>query len=205
MSEPLPTAPAPAAKRPPWVRMAIDYAGAVAFLAGFIITRDLQKATWFLVAASAAALVAGYALERRIAPMPLIYGGAALLFGTLTLVFHDPRFVKMKTTFVDLALGSAMLIGLRLGKSPIKLIVGDALKLSEDGWRALTLRFGIFFLALAALNEVVWRTQPDAVWLLLRFPGYAILTFLFAFTQAPMMMKEAKRLEAAANAAESQN
>lgn len=187
-----------------WLRLAIDYSGAAAFVAGYFVTHDFQKATWWLVAVSALALLAGFVVERRVAPLPLIYGGAALLFGTLTLVFHDPRFVKMKTTFVDLALGSAMLIGLMLGKSPIKLIMNDTIKLSEMGWKRLTLRFGLFFIALAIANEAVWRTQPDATWVLFRMPGLLIISFAFAATQVPMMLKEAKALEAAAAIAETQ-
>jgi intracellular septation protein len=179
-----------------WLRLGIDYSGAAAFVLGYFVTHDFQQATWWLVAVSAIALAVGFVMERRVAPLPLIYGGAALLFGGLTLIFHDPRFVKMKTTFVDLALGAAMLIGLALGKSPIKL--------SDTGWKRLTLRFGVFFIALAILNEVVWRTQPDAVWVLFRMPGLLIISFLFSFTQVPMMLREAKAMEAAAGAIDSQ-
>jgi intracellular septation protein len=186
------------------LRLAIDYSGAAVFVISYFATHDFQAATWCLVAVSVLALVVGYALERRIAPLPLIYGGAALVFGALTLTFHDPRFVKMKTTFVDLALGLSMLIGLALGRSPIKMLIGESLKMSEDGWRRLTLRFGVFFVCMAALNEAVWRTQPDQVWVLFRMPGLLILSFLFSFTQVPMMMKDAKALEAAGRAVETQ-
>lgn len=186
------------------LRLIIDYSGAALFVIGYFVSRDFQTATWCLVAASAAAILLGLALERRVAPLPLIYGGAALVFGALTLVFHDPRFVKMKTTFVDLALGSAMLVGLALGRSPIKLLIGESLKLSDQGWRKLTFRFGLFFIAMALLNEAVWRTQPDHVWVLFRMPGLLILTFLFSFTQLPMMMKDAEAFEAAARTIDTQ-
>lgn len=186
------------------LRLAIDYSGALSFVVGYFILRDFQAATWCLVAASALALLAGFILERRLAPLPAIYGGAALIFGALTLAFHDARFVKMKTTFVDLALGAGMLTGLALGKSPIKLLIGDSLKMSEPGWRRLTLRFGLFFIAMALLNELVWRTQPDRIWVLFRMPGLLILSFLFSFTQVPMMLKEAKALEAGTRAIETQ-
>ena len=186
------------------LRMVIDYSGAAAFVIGYFVTKDFQKATWVLVVVSALALALGFATERRVAPLPLIYGGAALVFGALTLIFHDPRFVKMKTTFVDLSLGVAMLVGLSMGKSPIKLLVGESLKMSDDGWKKLTLRFGVFFICLAILNEIVWRTQPDKVWVLFRMPGLLIIAFLFSFTQIPMMMKDAKALEAAAAATETQ-
>jgi intracellular septation protein len=204
--------PEPSSRMKSLLRLAIDYSGAAAFVAAFFATwlsthphqGDIQLATWWLVAASALSLVIGLALERRLAPLPLIYGGAALLFGGLTLVFHDVRFVKMKTTFIDLALGAGMLIGLALGKSPIRLIMNDSIQLTEATWKRLTLRFGLFFLFMALLNEVVWRTQPDAVWVLFRMPGLLILAFLFSFTQVPMMMKDAQALEAVTRAAETQ-
>ncbi len=186
------------------LRMVIDYSGAAAFVIGYFVTKDFQKATWVLVIVSALALALGFAAERRVAPLPLRYGGAALVFGALTLIFHDPRFVKMKTTFVDLSLGIAMLVGLYLGKSPIKLLVGESLKMSDDGWKTLTLRFGVFFICLAILNEIVWRTPPDKIWVLFRMPGLLIIAFLFSFTQIPMMMKDAKALEAAAAATDTQ-
>jgi len=194
------------------LRLAVDYSGAATFMIAFFVTwlsthphkGDIQLATWWLVGASALALVLGFALERRIAPLPLIYGGAALVFGGLTLVFHDARFVKMKTTFIDLALGAAMLIGLCLGKSPIRLIMNESIHLTEPTWKRLTFRFGIFFLAMALMNEIVWRTQPDAVWVLFRMPGLLIIAFLFSFTQVPMMMKDAQAFDAATRLTETQ-
>ena len=190
---------------PAWVRPAVDYLGPVAFMLGFFLTgRNLVHATWWLVGGSAAGLLLGYAMERRVAPLPLIWGGAALVFGVLTLVFHDPTIVKMKTTFIDVALGAALLGGLALRKNVLKLLMGDALKLSEDGWRKLAFRYAIFFLVMAALNEVVWRTQPDSVWVLFRMPGLLILALGFAATQVPMMLKEARTFETAAKLTELQ-
>jgi len=186
------------------LRMVIDYSGAAAFLVGFLATHDIQTATWCLVAVSALAILGNFLLERRLAPLPLIYGGASLVFGTLTLVLHDKSFIKMKPTFLDIAFGSALLIGLAIGKSPIKLVLGDSLKLTEQGWLRLTLRYGIFFLCLAALNEAVWRTQSDTTWALFRFPGALVISLIFSFTQIPMMFKEAKALEAAATAVDTQ-
>ena len=187
-----------------WLRMAVDYSGAAAFVIGYLVTHDFQQATWWLVGFSALAIAVNFVMERRLAPLPLIYGGASLIFGALTLIFHDKTFIKMKPTFMDITLGSAMLIGLLIGKSPIKLIMNDTLKLSDGGWKTLTLRFGLLFLALAVLNEAVWRTQPDTTWALLRFPGALIISLIFSFTQVPMMMREAKALEAAADLADSQ-
>jgi intracellular septation protein len=188
----------------PWVRMAIDYAGPAAFMVGFFLTHSILIGTWALVGVSVLALGAGFVVERRIAPSPLIWGLAALVFGTLTLVFHDPRIIKMKTTFIDVALGLFMLGGWMLGRSPIKLLMGQAIALSDAGWRRLTFRFGLFFLAMGVANEVIWRTQPDAVWVTFRFPGLLILSLLFSATQIPGIMKDAQAAEAAVRLAETQ-
>jgi intracellular septation protein len=193
------------------LRLAIDYSGAAAFAGAYFVTYfrshghgDLQLATAWLVGASALALMAGLLVERRIAPLPLLYGGAALVFGALTLRFKDPIFIAMKTTVIDTALGATMLIGLALGKSPIRLLLSDTLKLSDQAWARLTFRFGLFFIAMAVLNMVVWFGAPRELWVVFRMPGLLIISLVFAATQVPMMLKEAKSIEAAAAIAETQ-
>ena len=186
-----------------WVRGVVDYGGLVAFLIGFFLNRGggmtsqeaLVQATWWLVGGSLLGLVVGFVFEKRIAPFPLIAGGAALVFGGLTLFFHDVRFVKLKPTVMNSLFGVALLGGLILRKNPLKLLLGDAVKMPDEGWRKLTLNYGLFFLALAGLNEIVWRTQPDDIWVVFRFPGLLILTVLFGFAQVPLMMKYAKTEE----------
>lgn len=170
----------------------VDYAGLLAFLAGWLISRNLISATWFLVAGSALGLAVGFILERRIAPMPALAGGAALVFGGLTLAFHNPIFLKMKPTFMNLAFAAALFIGLALKKSPLKLMLGEAVEMPDEAWRTLTWRYAFFFVFVALLNEAVWRTQPDAIWVPFRFPGLLILTVIFSATQVPLFMKYAK-------------
>lgn len=186
------------AKQRSYVRAAVDYGGLVVFLIGFLITRDVVKATWWLVAGSAVALALGFIAERRIAPMPLLAGGAALLFGGLTLIFHDARFIKMKPTFVNVAFAVFLLGGTLFKKNPLKLLMGEALTLSDNVWRTLTLRYGLYFLVIAVLNEAVWRTQPDSVWVLFRFPGLLVLALAFSLTQTPLIMRGMKEHEAEA-------
>jgi intracellular septation protein len=163
------------------------------FLAAFFASgRNLQQATLWLIGGSAVAIVVGIAVERRLAPFPLIAGGAALVFGGLSLLFHDPRLLKIKPTVMNLVFAAVLLGGLAMRKHPLKLVLGDAFEMPDSAWRTLTLRYGLFFVALAVLNEIVWRTQSDSVWVVFRFPGLAILTVLFSLSQAPMLAKHLK-------------
>ncbi len=196
MSDPSPT-PAPRVVAP-WMRTAVDYIGPAAFLIGYLVQHDILSATWWLVGGSAVGLVLAYGLERRVAILPAVWGGAALVFGLMTLVFHDPRIIKVKPTVINFALGMAMLGGVWLKRNPLQALIGDALKLSEAGWRKLTIRYGLFFFAMAALNEAVWRTQPESVWVAFRWPGLLVLAMLFALTQVPTMLKEGRAAEAGA-------
>ena len=194
-------------KHKKWFRMSVDYAAPLAFLIGYFVTRDMLFATGVLVVASAVALIAGLVVERRVAPLPAFMCISGLVFGGLTLIFHDTRFIKIKATAINGALGVLLLGGLALGKNPLKLLLGEALKMPEEGWRRLGLRYGIFYLCLAALNEVVWRLHPisnlaikhgwnlgldasgDAEWVLFRMPGLHILTLIFGLSQLPLLMK----------------
>ncbi len=189
------------------VRAIVDYGGLVAWLGSFLVywkvmgvprSDALLQATWWLVGGSALSLTVGWLAERRIAPIPLFAGLVALVFGTMALVFHDARFIKVKPTVTNLCFAGLMLGGVMLGKNPLKTLFSGSLTLSQAAWRKLTIRYGVFFLAMAALNEAVWRTQPDQVWVFFKFPGMEILIILFAATQVPMMMKDMKAMEAAA-------
>ena len=198
------------------VRAIVDYGGLVVFVAAYFLRlrfvavtggvgwivamgghgpRDLTAATLWLVIGSAAGLLVGLIAERRLAPMPLIAGGFALVFGGLTLALHDPRFIKIKPTATNLTFGVVLLGGLVLRKNPLKWLLGEALVLPENAWRKLTVRYAVYFLVMAMLNEAVWRTQPDAVWVLFRMPGLLILVVLFSLTQIPFMMRYMKTSE----------
>ncbi|MFC3071368.1 inner membrane-spanning protein YciB [Phenylobacterium soli] len=173
-----------------WIRYFVDYSALVVFLVAFFATgRNLPQATWWLVGGSAVALLVGAIVERRVAPFPAIAGGAALVFGGLSLFFHDPRLLKIKPTVMNLVFAVVLFAGLALRKHPLKLLLGETFDMPEDAWRKLTLRYGLFFLFLAIANEAVWRTQSDSTWVLFRFPGLLILTVIFSVTQAPFLAK----------------
>jgi intracellular septation protein len=151
--------------------------------------RDLTGATWWLVIGSALGLLVGLIVERRLAPMPMIAGGFALVFGTLTLVFHNPEFIKIKPTASNLVFAIALFGGLWLKRNPLGWLLGDAIPLPDEAWRKLTLRYALFFLSMAIVNEIVRRTQSNDVWVLFRMPGLLLLALAFSATQVPFMMK----------------
>jgi intracellular septation protein len=172
-------------------QMAVDYLPVVAFVVVYFVGgRKILPATAALVAGSLIAIIASLIIRRRLALLPAVYGGAALVFGGLTLFLHDPNIVKMKTTFIDLGLGLFLLIGLARKKNPLVHLMSGLVPLTEKGVRTLTLRFGIFFLLMAGLNEIVWRTQPESTWVLFRMPGLVILSLVFALAQTPLMLRE---------------
>ncbi|HLZ74324.1 inner membrane-spanning protein YciB [Phenylobacterium sp.] len=174
---------------PAWVRYTIDYGGLAAWVLTIAITRNGVTSSWVIVAASLIALVVGVAVEKRVPPMPLATAVLGIIFGGLTLFFHDERFIKVKPTILYTAFGLFLVTGALRGKNPLKVLMGDAFHLPETVIRTLTVRYALFFFALAAANEVVWRTQSTVFWAFFKFPGVPILIFLFAMSQAPLMMK----------------
>lgn len=168
---------ADAARRNSNLRQAVDFGALVAFMAAYAVNRFIRgldgqealvQATWILVGASALALVIGWVVEKRLAPLPLLTGGFALLFGVLTLVFQDPTMLKIKITIQNALLAAVLLGSLPLRRYPFKYLLGEAIRITDEGWRGLTLRYGLFFATVAVVNEVVWRTQSDDVWVAFR-------------------------------------
>jgi intracellular septation protein len=148
-------------------------------------------ATAVFMAAVVVALVVSYALTRQLPIMPLITALIVLVFGSLTLVLHDELFIKVKPTIIYLLFAGVLLGGLAFGKPLLGVVFDSVLHLTEDGWRKLTVRWAVFFCALAILNEIVWRTQTTDFWVSFKVFGVLPLTFLFAALQFPLMSKYA--------------
>jgi intracellular septation protein len=148
-------------------------------------------ATGAFMAAIVLALVVAYALTRHLPIMPLVTAAVVVVFGTLTLALHDEQFIKVKPTIIYVLFGATLLIGLAFGKSLLGIVFDSVFHLTEEGWRKLTLRWALFFLALAVLNEIVWRTQTTDVWVSFKVFGVVPLTFLFAALQYPLLTKYA--------------
>ena len=148
-------------------------------------------ATAVFIPAVVVALAVGYALTRHLPIMPLVAAIVVVVFGALTLVLQNEMFIKLKPTLIYLLFSGVLLGGLALGKPLLSMVFDSVFKLTEEGWRKLTLRWALFFAALALLNEVIWRTQSTDVWVTFKVFGVVPLTFLFAVLQYPMMMRHA--------------
>jgi intracellular septation protein len=148
-------------------------------------------ATAVFMVAILVSLAVSYVLTRHLPVMAMVTAVIVVVFGGLTLVLHDDTFIKMKPTIVYLLFAGTLLGGLCFNK-PLLAIVFDAVfHLSGEGWRQLTLRWAIFFLALAVLNEIIWRTQTTDFWVSFKVFGVVPLTFVFAALQYPLLQKYA--------------
>jgi intracellular septation protein len=154
-------------------------------------------ATGILMASVVVTLGVSYAMLKRIPIMPLITAVIVLIFGSLTLVLHDETLIKIKPTALYILFAAALFVGLWLKKPLLKILFDGALHVTEEGWRRLTWRWAFFFLALAVLNEIVWRgtarylpaTEATDAWVKFKTFGFLPLTLLFALSQAPLIMK----------------
>ena len=149
--------------RPQLIKMALELGPLVVF---FIVNSraDIFTGTAWFMGAMVISLLLSWLLLKKIAIMPLVTAVVVLIFGGLTLWLHDDTFIKMKPTIVDSLFGIVLLGGLAFHQSLLRYVFGDVYKLKPEGWTILTLRWGLFFFALAALNEIVWRTQSTDFW-----------------------------------------
>ena len=173
---------------PPWLRPLVDYGPLAAFLIAYW-RADLMIATGALMAATALVLAVSLLVERRVPLMPLITAAVVGLFGGLTLALQDESFIKMKPTIVQALFAVILLGGLAFGRPLLKPLMAAAWQMDDEGWRRLTFRFGLFFVAMAALNELVWRTQSTDFWVNFKVFGIMGLTLLFAIAQAPLLKR----------------
>lgn len=145
--------------------------------------------TGVFMAATAVSLAVSWALTGKLAMVPLVSAVFVAVFGALTLWLHSDLFIKVKVTLVNVLFGAVLLGGAAMGRSYLKLIMGEAVKLQEKAWLTLSIRWGVFFLAMAALNEIVWRTFSTDQWVNFKVFGLLPLTLVFALANTPFMSK----------------
>ena len=155
----------------------------------FYTRSDLQSAILPFMIATVIAVLFSYILEKKIPVMPTVGAIIILVFGGLTIYFDNDVFFKMKPTIINLLFAGILYGGIVLKKPLLKYLLGAALKLQDEGWSILTKRWIGFFLALAILNEIVWRTQSTDLWVSFKVFGILPITFIFTLTQFSVIKK----------------
>ena len=172
----------------PFVKIALDLGPLVLFF--FANSRyGIFTATATFMVAVLAALAASYVLTRRLPIMPVVTAIIVLIFGGLTLVLHNDTFIKIKPTIIYALFGGVLLGGLLFGKPLLGVVFDSLFHLTEEGWRKLTLRWALFFFALAVLNEIVWRNTSTNIWVDFKVFGVMPPTLLFGALQYPLLQK----------------
>ena len=151
---------------------------------------DLAAAIPPLIISTIVAVAVIYFLERKIPYIPLAGGVIITLFGGLTLYFNNPVFIYMKPTIINIVFAVILLVGKSFyNKNFLKFFFQSAFQLEEEGWNKLNLRWALFFIFLAILNEIIWRTQSEAMWVNFKVWGILPLTFIFTAFQLPLIKK----------------
>jgi intracellular septation protein len=170
----------------PMVKLALDLGPLVLFFAANSRFGIFAATAAFMVAVLAALLVS-YALTRRLPIMPVVTAVVVVVFGGLTLILHDATFIKVKPTIIYGLFGAVLMGGLVFNKPLLGVLFDSLFHLSEEGWRRLTLRWAIFFFALAVLNELVWRSVSTDTWVAFKVFGVVPLTLVFGALQVPLL------------------
>ena len=155
----------------------------------FYTRSDLQSAILPFMIATVIAVLFSYVMEKKIPIMPTSGAAIILVFGGLTIYFDNEVFFKMKPTIINFLFAAILYGGILIKKPLLKYLLGAALKLEEKGWEILTHRWIGFFIALAILNEIVWRTQSTDIWVNFKVFGILPITFIFTMTQFPLIKK----------------
>ena len=151
----------------------------------------LFVATALFMLATVVSLTVSWVMIRTLPIMPIVSGAVVVVFGTLTLWLQDEVFIKMKPTIVNGLFAAVLLGGLAFGKPLLGYVFDQAFKLDDEGWRKLTLRWGLFFVFLAVLNEVVWRFFSTDFWVAFKVWGTMPITIAFMLAQFPLLRRHA--------------
>lgn len=151
----------------------------------------LFLATAAFMVATVLALSVSWLLTRKLPIMPLVSGVVVVVFGGLTLWLHNETFIKVKPTIVNGLFAAILLIGLAFGRSLLAYVFDSAFRLTEEGWRKLTLAWGMFFIVLAVVNEIVWRNFTTDFWVAFKVWGIMPITFVFTLAMVPILTRHA--------------
>jgi intracellular septation protein len=172
----------------PALKLVLDVGPLVLFFAANAKI-GIYAATGVFMLAVMAALIVSYVMTRHIAVMPVVTAIVVLIFGGLTLVLHNDMFIKLKPTIIYALFAGALFGGLAFRRPLLGMVFDAVFDLTEEGWRKLTWRWALFFVALAVLNEIVWRTQSTDFWVSFKLFGVLPLSLLFGALQYPLLQK----------------
>ena len=172
-----------------FIKLFIDIGPLAVFFIYYKISGDLIEAILPLMVATVFSVLISYILEKKIPIMPTLGAGIVIIFGGLTIIFDNKIFIFMKPTIINIIFAAILYGGIILKKPLLKYLLGSALKLEEEGWTILTQRWTAFFIALAVLNEIVWRTMSEEFWVSFKVFGILPITFIFTMTQFPLIKK----------------
>ncbi len=175
-------------KIPPLLKLALDFGPLLIFF-GANAFFGIYVATGTFMVAMVITIGTGFAIERKLSPVPLITGALVLVFGGLTLWLANDVFIKIKPTILYTLFAAILLGGLASGRVLIKYAFGQAFQLDEPGWRALTWRWAVFFAVLAVANEIVWRSFSTNTWVAFKVWGILPLILLFSVAQIPFVAR----------------
>jgi intracellular septation protein len=187
--------PSIAAPPNPQIKLLIEFGPLAAFGITYFFA-GIFWATGVVMVTSVLALAASWSQFGRLLPVPLMTAALVVVFGGLTFWLNDPRFIKIKPTIINLLFAGVLLFGLMTGRPLLKLLLGEAFNLTEEGWRKLSFRWALFFLGLAALNEVVWRSFSESVWVNFKVFGILVLSLVFAMAQIGLIKRHEIKADA---------
>lgn len=171
-----------------FIRIFCDYGPILGFFVAYRFA-GMMTATAVVMGLSVVAVALSYIVERKVPIMVLASAAILGIFGALTLISGDSSFIKMKPTMLYGIFGIALGFGVVRGRGWLSHVLGHTLKLPDEAWLTLSKRWALFFVTMAIINECVWRTLPEAVWVQFKVFGLLGLTMLFMLSQMPFMYK----------------
>lgn len=176
---------------PAGLRLALDLGPLLIFFIAYSLTgKNVFASTGIFMAATVVAMLVSLLKTGKVSAMLLFSGLMVIGFGGLTIWLHDESFIKLKPTLYYLLVAAILFFGLATKRPTLKLVLGSAYPgLTERGWTLLSRNWAIFFLVLAAANELVWRTTSTSFWLGYKLWGALPATILFAIANLPMLMR----------------
>lgn len=180
------------------VKFLCDYLPLIVFFACYKLAKTanpLVTATIFLLITAFISLIISYLLTKKIPMMILVSSAVLGLFGGLTIFLNDDLFIKIKPTIINLVFAAILLYGFFSKKPLLSYMFGEQIKMSNHAWLTLAMRWAIFFIFLAGLNEIIWRTFSTDFWVQFKVFGMMPISLIFTISQVPFMMREMKKAE----------